>query len=111
MIKDADAQRCMGFLEVVRTMIDNAELQVAAATTSDKAEALLSRAGSHVAVASKNLVWVSEEIVRIALEHREAENNGASVDGVSAGRTVVSTEEMGRDQVPSGTASTAKYPA
>src|SRR2546430_17531537 len=66
MIKHIDAQRCMGFLEVVRTMIDEAEFSITGATLPGDSAKALSRASAEIVVASKNLAWISEEIVRIA---------------------------------------------
>src|SRR5947209_6341813 len=100
MIREIDAQRCMGFLKVVRTMIDDAEIHLAAATLPGDSTKALNKVRAEVAIASENLVWISEEIVRIAKAQESEQTDGASVDRVSAGRTVVSAEEVGRDQVP-----------
>jgi hypothetical protein len=66
MIKDVQAQKCMGFLEVVRTMIDNAEVEIASATRAEFDGLLLARASAQIEIAAKNLSWTAEEISSIA---------------------------------------------
>jgi hypothetical protein len=100
MIKDSDAQKCMGFLEVVRTMIDNAEVEIASATRSENAAHYLNKASCMIGVASTNLVWVSEEVVRIALKLQQENNSASAVDRPTAGNTLESEQKTGSHSLP-----------
>jgi len=108
MITDADAEKCMGFLEVARTMIDDAEVHIAGATMQGAKIALVNKALAEVGIASQNLLWAAQEIARAVPVEQGGLGNAATSNRVSARESMVSTEEVGRDSLLESAARTAK---
>jgi hypothetical protein len=102
-------EKAIAFLEPARTAIDGAELAFVGSLTSEHPARQLVKGQSMLEVAARNVKFCSECILEIAQQLAREADNGASVDGVSAGRTVVPTAEVGRDQVPSSAASASKH--
>lgn len=88
MITEKDGEKCMSFLEAARTAIEQAEMHIANAIDSELVGRILCKACGEVDVAAKNLVWVSQEIGRIATEIMEGIYNARTADGSTAGSTL-----------------------
>jgi hypothetical protein len=108
-----DAERAVAkaiaFLEPARTAMDGAELAFIGSLTSERPAQQLVRGQALLEVAARNVKFCSEYILEIAQQLAREADNGASVDGVSARGTVVPTEKVGRNQVPSSAASASKH--
>lgn len=106
-----EAQKAVAFFDVVRTCIDNAEIGVVVGWDKERPGVILTRASSQIAVAARNLQFVMERLYVVAHAMAREEQNAAPVDGVSAGRALVPTEEVGSDTVSESAASPAKRPS
>lgn len=95
-----EAEKALAFFDAVRAAIDGAELTLVMSWEKLPADVLILRTLCKMEVGARNLEFAIESMKRIYYAYEEERKNGAPVDGVSAGRTVVPTEKVGRDSLP-----------
>jgi hypothetical protein len=94
-----EAVQAVAFFDAVRVAMDGAEMGVVMGWEKENPATILQRTLCQMEVAARNLKFAIERVQVIAFVYERENKNGASVDGVSAGRTVVSTKKVGRDSL------------
>ena len=106
---EKELSEAVAFIDAARTALDHAELVLAGSLSHQRPLEKLDAGQCMTVVAIRNLDWCAQGVKKVA-EHMQREKaDGASVDGVSPGRTVVSESQVGCDSIPESTASTRKH--
>lgn len=91
---ETQVQRCMAYLELARTAIDNAELRIVGAPDSERPPSALIKALGEIVAGVENLKLCTQEISQWAHDEVEKQASASTVDGVAA-RESVSAKQKG----------------